>query len=214
MIKTEAAERRRGRPRSTDKDDAILEAATRLFMERGFEAVSMDAIAEAAGVAKVTIYVRYPDKETLFRAVLAHKCEAIVTPTLLDCRPGRDTPAALADFGIQFLALILSEDAMNMHRIIMAEGARAPRISELFMEAAVDRIHSQLADFFREESCAGRLAVRPGEEERLAWRFLGAVKGHPHMRAMMSLPPMPPAEIEQHVRACVDDLMRAHGTAR
>ena len=202
---------RRGRPRSAEKDNAILDAATRLFMERGFEATAMDLIAEAAGVAKVTIYARYPDKESLFRAVLRRKCEQFVAPTLFDSCRTMCTADALEAFAVDFLDLILSEDAMNMHRLIMAEGSRAPRISELFMEAAVDRIHDQLASFFRAESASRRLHVPAGEEGWLAWRFLGAVKGHPHMRAMMNLPPLTEGERLRHVSGCAQDLVRAYG---
>lgn len=57
--------RRRGRPRSEKSKAAILAAADELMLERGLEAVSMDAIAERAGVSKATIYRWWPTKETL-----------------------------------------------------------------------------------------------------------------------------------------------------
>lgn len=57
--------RRRGRPRSEKSTAAILAAADELMLERGLEAVSMDAIAERAGVSKATIYRWWPTKETL-----------------------------------------------------------------------------------------------------------------------------------------------------
>lgn len=56
---------RRGRPRSEKSKAAILEAAGELLLEQGLEAVSMDAIAERAGVSKATIYRWWPTKETL-----------------------------------------------------------------------------------------------------------------------------------------------------
>lgn len=57
--------RRRGRPRSEKARVAILAAAGELLLERGVEAVSMDAIAERAGVSKATIYRWWSTKETL-----------------------------------------------------------------------------------------------------------------------------------------------------
>jgi AcrR family transcriptional regulator len=56
---------RRGRPRSKKSATAILAAAGDLLLEHGLEAVSMDAIAERAGVSKATIYRWWPTKETL-----------------------------------------------------------------------------------------------------------------------------------------------------
>ena len=55
----------RGRPRSEKARTAILEAAAELLLARGLSAVSMDAVAERAGVSKATIYRWWPTKETL-----------------------------------------------------------------------------------------------------------------------------------------------------
>jgi AcrR family transcriptional regulator len=55
----------RGRPRSEKARKAILEAAAELLLARGLSAVSMDAVAERAGVSKATIYRWWPSKETL-----------------------------------------------------------------------------------------------------------------------------------------------------
>ena len=55
----------RGRPRSEKARHAILEAAAELLLARGLGAVSMDAVAERAGVSKATIYRWWPSKEML-----------------------------------------------------------------------------------------------------------------------------------------------------
>ncbi|WP_051215599.1 TetR/AcrR family transcriptional regulator [Granulicoccus phenolivorans] len=52
-----------------DRAEAILAAAQELFVARGFRATTMEAIARAAGVAKPTLYARFPDKETLLRVI-------------------------------------------------------------------------------------------------------------------------------------------------
>ena len=55
----------RGRPRSETARKAILAAAAELLLDRGLPGVSMDAVAERAGVSKATIYRWWPTKETL-----------------------------------------------------------------------------------------------------------------------------------------------------
>ena len=60
-----AATPKRGRPRSEKARHAILEAAAELLLLRGLGAVSMDAVAERAGVSKATIYRWWPSKEML-----------------------------------------------------------------------------------------------------------------------------------------------------
>jgi AcrR family transcriptional regulator len=56
---------------SDDKTDRILNAAEDLFLQRGLRATTMEGIAKAAGVAKPTLYDRFPDKETVFKAGVA-----------------------------------------------------------------------------------------------------------------------------------------------
>ena len=58
-------QKRRGRPRSEKAHTAILDAATELLLEQGLETVSMDEVAERAGVSKATIYRWWPSKQTL-----------------------------------------------------------------------------------------------------------------------------------------------------
>src|SRR5580692_7403621 len=58
------------RPRRGGSREAIVEAAERLFLERGFGSVSMDELAEAAGVARRTLYNQFSSKEEIFREML------------------------------------------------------------------------------------------------------------------------------------------------
>jgi AcrR family transcriptional regulator len=67
------AEKRRGRPRSEKARRAILDAAIELLLARGLEAVSMDEVADHAGVSKATIYRWWPTKETLALDALYHE---------------------------------------------------------------------------------------------------------------------------------------------
>ena len=60
-----AEQPQRGRPRSEKARKAILDATADLLLARGLSAVSMDAVAERAGVSKATIYRWWPTKETL-----------------------------------------------------------------------------------------------------------------------------------------------------
>jgi AcrR family transcriptional regulator len=70
---------RTGRPpreRAGDVDARILDAAQCLFLERGLAGTSVDEIARSAWAGKPTIYARFPDKETLFTAVVMRDLHA------------------------------------------------------------------------------------------------------------------------------------------
>src|SRR5271156_5966068 len=60
------------RTRSVEAHSKVLKAAIELFSERGIDATSMDAVAEASGVSKATIYKHWPDKDSLALEVMAH----------------------------------------------------------------------------------------------------------------------------------------------
>src|SRR6202171_1947732 len=72
-----------GRPTREEavrRDARLLDVATRLFMERGFDCTSIDAVAETAGVSKPTVYARYHDKRDLFTAVLGATIQRWLAP--------------------------------------------------------------------------------------------------------------------------------------
>jgi len=66
-----APHRRRGRPRSSGAERAILVAGARLLEERGVRRMSMQAVAAAARVSKATIYRRWPSKDALILDLVA-----------------------------------------------------------------------------------------------------------------------------------------------
>ncbi len=66
-----AAPVRRGRPLDPGKDRAILMAARALLFARGPRALTMEAVARAAGVSKPTLYSRYAGRRELLLAVVA-----------------------------------------------------------------------------------------------------------------------------------------------
>jgi AcrR family transcriptional regulator len=65
-----AAKRPRGRPRDEGADDRIVQAAAALMLERGIAEVTVDEVAEQAGVGKATVYRRYATKDALSSAAL------------------------------------------------------------------------------------------------------------------------------------------------
>ena len=71
---------RLGRPRSSTADQAILDATVKLFADRGYDGLTIEAVAEQAGVAKSTIYRRYTDKAELLAAVECSTDSASAAP--------------------------------------------------------------------------------------------------------------------------------------
>jgi AcrR family transcriptional regulator len=84
------------RQRSTRAHKQVLEAAAQLFAERGIDRTSMDAIAEASGVSKATIYKHWKDKEALLLEVMIEISGLHERPTFRSGNPRNDLIAVLS----------------------------------------------------------------------------------------------------------------------
>jgi AcrR family transcriptional regulator len=101
----------------------VLDAALELFLERGYEGTSMDAIASAAGVTKPVVYACFPGKDELFRALLAREEERILGEIQTAFREAdlSDPEATLIDGFTGFLgAVAASPDVYRL--IFLGEG--------------------------------------------------------------------------------------------
>jgi TetR/AcrR family transcriptional regulator, mexJK operon transcriptional repressor len=181
------------------KAESILAAAKRAFLAAGFGAVSMDAIAREAGVSKATVYAHFAGKEELFGAVIGRECERYFA----DFAPGEldplDLRASLAALGRRFLELVLSADAISLHRIILSEVVRFPSVGEVFWRAGPERQRVEIETFLRSAIAAGTLA---GTDTRLAAeQFVSLVRGDVQLRRLLRLEE---GDVEQGVSAAVE----------
>jgi AcrR family transcriptional regulator len=93
---TDLATRRPGRPRDEAIDAAILDATVDELIERGYAGLSVESIAARAGVAKTTVYRRWPNSDDLvFEAMRAFDPKADAKEPVLE--PGREELVFLLD---------------------------------------------------------------------------------------------------------------------
>ncbi len=108
-----------GRPRSTEVDQAILQAALDLLADGGYQGLSIEAIAARAGVGKTTIYRRYDSKEELIAdAIEANRAELMIPNTGslwtdLDAMLNQCAATDLSPLGRQTLAMMISLASTN-----------------------------------------------------------------------------------------------------
>ena len=167
------------------KAGSILEAAKKSFLAHGFGAVSVDAIAREAQVSKATVYAHFANKEELFGAVIGLECErrfALFSAEELD---PNEAGASLRVLGRRFLDLILSPDAVALHRIIVGEVTRFPVLGEVFWNAGPERNLRQIAEFMAAAAAAGSLAL--DAPRRAAEEFVGLVRGEVQLRRLLCL---------------------------
>ena len=132
-----------GRPTREEavrRDARLLDAATTLFMERGFDGTSIDAVAEAAGVSKPTVYVRYRDKRDLFAAVLRGRIRDWLAPLsaaaeaqATEANP-KSIETTLHELSRHMLAHALLPECATLQRILAAQAVQFPELAKLAHE--------------------------------------------------------------------------------
>jgi TetR/AcrR family transcriptional repressor of mexJK operon len=177
--------RKKQDPENSAKRAQILKTAGRLFIERGYDAVSMDAIAEAAPVSKPTLYNHFRDKSALFTAVLQARCQKLFEAFEKSTAEATDVREALVLTGMAFLDVILAPEALSIHRIMIAESQKFPELGKNFYESGPRRSREMLAAWLAAQDRAGKLRVI--NPEASASLFLSMMRGHVHMQCLLGV---------------------------
>jgi AcrR family transcriptional regulator len=135
---------RRGRPRDPEAEPKIRRHAVQLLLERGFDGMTVDDVAEAAGVGKATIYRRWTSKEQLANDAMTDMFDIEV--------PDADTGSIAGDLRQVYsdaVAFVSSAQGIALIRLAVTEAIRDERIAGLYRsfldrriamaEAALDR---------------------------------------------------------------------------
>ena len=163
--------RARGRPtqaRSEQRNRELLERALDLFLERGFAHTTIEAIVDSLGMARRTLYARYGDKITLFKAALQRAIDDLVIPIeqLRDMETD-DLEATLLNVATQILARMGSPEGMRLKRIATAEVFVMPEIAAYLWERTGQIPLTYLTDLFQR-----RLARESAADAALAFSLL------------------------------------------
>src|SRR5580704_33616 len=130
-----------GRPTREEavrRDARLLDVATKLFMERGFDGTSIDAVAVTAGVSKPTVYARYRDKRDLFTAVLRATIERLLAPLSAAAAAAKVNPKSvertLHGLSRHLLTNASTPEVVMMRRTLAAQTVRFPEAAKLGYE--------------------------------------------------------------------------------
>jgi TetR/AcrR family transcriptional repressor of mexJK operon len=193
----------------TGKRQAIIDAAARVFLQAGYGAASMDAIAAEAGASKQTVYSHFGAKDALFAAIVEGKCEDLMAPVAMPAVPARDHEKALAELARRFVASMLAPGNMALFRLVIAESARFPELARAFYRAGPLTAVENLAGYLTELADAGTLTT--GDPIASARLFFSMLRGDIYIRALLGLDETATAaEMEALVRQAVAAFLAAH----
>jgi AcrR family transcriptional regulator len=195
--------------RPEGKRRQVLEAARQLFLERGFEGASTDAIANRAQVSKETLYRYHRSKEALLVAVMremtVERFLAPVTAALPVAATRRDLEAALLRIVEDAVDRVTDPLYLALVRLAFSESGRRPQLAELFRKQVPEAGSEALRAFL--EDARRRGLLQADLDLRLAARFLiGPVLTWGVMDGLMrGTPQRPPGEtLQRLVRLFLD----------
>ncbi|NBO18278.1 MAG: TetR/AcrR family transcriptional regulator [Proteobacteria bacterium] len=194
------------------KHEAILKAATRLFLKHGYSATSMDAIAESARVTKQTVYAHYKSKDALFEHILSHLCEKHTASEQLLALSNRNMEEGLFAIGLAFLNMVTHSEVLAMTRLVISESGQHPKLAKRYYDGGTQRIVSLLAELLGHYKKRGQLNV--ADTNSAASYFIAMLKGQYYIRMILGIKPTPaPRDKELHVRESVRVFMKVYADA-
>ncbi len=143
----------RGRPRSEKARKAILEAAAELLLDRGLAAVSMDAVADRAGVSKATIYRWWPTKETL-------ALDALYTQWAAAAPAPRDTGTLrgdLLELLRPWIRLVRTGPYARVIAALLAEAQTDPVFGAEYQRHVIEPRRDRARDIFARAAARGEI---------------------------------------------------------
>lgn len=162
---------------------AMIDAARAVFLEQGYERTTLDMVIARAGGSRRTLYECFGDKAGLFRAVIemhtADLLDQLEAVPLASAKPEQ----ALTQIGRIYLSMVLSEDALGLYRLLVAEVPKFPELGETFYQGGPQKLRQHLMDYLKRQHMAGDLNI--ANPLLAARQFFGLIKSDHQMSALL-----------------------------
>jgi AcrR family transcriptional regulator len=142
----------------SSKRRQILDGASKVFMDLGFDGASMGEIARAAGVSKGTLYVYFADKNRLFEAIVEEET-AEQSKLAFNFDPERDVDTTLREFGHAYIQMLCRPGGGSAIRTVMAIAERMPEVGRRYYENVLEKTISRIAAYLEARVKANELDI-------------------------------------------------------
>jgi AcrR family transcriptional regulator len=197
--------------RTEARRDAILEVASQVFLEFGFERTSMSEIVKRIGGSKSTIYGYFPSKEALFLAVTHAAGKKHMDTALADfaAYKGGDLLPALTRFSEKLVGFLWSDEAVAVQRMVLGEAGHSD-IGQLYYEGGPKRGLLVIAEVFRQAMERGEL--RREDPWMVAQHFGSLIQAeHQHRWFCREVAPLAKTQVKRTAERAVAVFIRAYG---
>ena len=187
MNATSAMRRGAGRPTTEQagaRHEELLDAALEEFLEHGFELTTIEMIAARINMTKRTVYARYADKASLFRAAVQRAVERQIVPrNVLEGFDKGDLGETLVSIARLRIGQVMTPNGLRLQRIINTESYRFPEIFTANLEQSAEPVMDFVASLLDRAIAAGQIS--PTDSSFAASAFMSMVVGG-QVRAIVS----------------------------
>lgn len=200
----------RGRPRDVEKNNAIISAAIDLFLEQGFDGTSMDKVAQRAGVSKQTVYSHFSSKKQLFGEAVHSEIAVHYPERALETVETHTLEADLTAVCNRLAALLMSERAFAMFRLLVSAAARGPALADIFWQSGPADVQEQLAKFLQTWVDRGQLEIE--DTVKAGQQLVALIKEPSHFKVSIGVEnPPTDEEIKSQVTIAVASFLKIYG---
>lgn len=198
--------------RADGKRQAMLDAATTVFSERGFVGANLDEVVAAAAVSKQTLYKHFSDKASLFREIVDQVGQQVdgALLELPDPATIEDVDAWIHTLALRFTRLVMDPKVQRIRRLVIAEAPRFPEVADAYWKGGFDRVLGTMAAHLRGLDEAGKL--KAPDAELAANHFAGLLLWIPSNHTMFSGRPdvVTEDELVRYAKGGADAFLRAY----
>lgn len=173
------------------KRQSIIKGATTLFLQHGFNAVSMDKVAQSAPVSKATLYKYFDSKNDLLAAVINELCGSL-WQTMEDVPIGSESVEHnLKKIASAFVDLIFSTEGLAIYRLVVSECYDFPELGKLVYETGPKSALTQLEQYLNEINQRDQVNIT--DPAFTADSFFSLLKGDLHFQCLLGIKAPPSA---------------------
>lgn len=162
----------RWRRRSDARPQEVLTAALEAFVERGYAATAMDDIARRAGVSKGTLYLYYPGKSDLLKAVVRHALLGNLAEAQMEAAKHQGSSWELLAFFLgEFTRRISRTGLSGLPKLILSESGNFPEITRFYYDEVIQRARRLIVEILQRGVASGEFRAIPVD---YAWQVIVA----------------------------------------
>jgi TetR/AcrR family transcriptional repressor of mexJK operon len=200
-----------GKNRINKKYLDILDAATDLFLEQGYQESSITKLLNSFGGSRETIYRHFKSKEELFAAVLDHQIKDYLDFMLsLDIKTD-NLRQGLLEWSNSLVSVVTSERYIKLRRLVISEVGSKPEIGQLYYEHTFMKGTSAITDFLIKQQHKNRLKAI--DCKQMTYYLVGMLLYQVMHARILNLSSQPTREeISRMTTRVIDDFITAFGT--